>query len=130
MGRLLTRTRGLQPPPDLSPSEWAESYRYLSPEDSAEPGKYRGRRAPYQKGILDALKTSHKIVLMCSAQVGKTLCQTNALAYWIDHAPAPILWVAPTIQMAEATSKEKIQPMIRDTPAIAKLIDEIGRAHG
>ena len=130
MGRLLSRTRGLQPPPDLSPSEWAESYRYLSPEDSAEPGKYRGRRAPYQKGILDALKVSHKIVLMCSAQVGKTLCQTNALAYWIDHAPAPILWVAPTIQMAEATSKEKIQPMIRDTPAIAKLIDDRSRTAG
>lgn len=130
MGRLLNRTRGLQPPPNLSPSEWAESYRYLSPEDSAEPGKYRGRRAPYQKGILDALKTSHKIVLMCSAQVGKTLCQTNALAYWIDHAPAPILWVAPTIQMAEATSKEKIQPMIRDTPAIAKLIDDRSRTAG
>ena len=130
MGRLLKQTRGLCPPPDLSPSEWAEQYRYLSAEDSAEPGKYRGRRAPYQKGILDALTKYQKIVMMTSAQVGKTLCQTNALAYWIDHTPAPILWVAPTIQMAEATSKEKIQPMIRDTPAIAVLIDDKSRTSG
>lgn len=120
---LIKQSKGLSPPPKLTPSEWADRYRFLSAEDSPEPGKYSTKRAPYQKGILDSLGKHQKIVLMCSAQVGKTLCQTNALAYWIDYDPAPILWVAPTIQMAEATSKEKIQPMIRDTPKIGGLID-------
>lgn len=127
---LIRKSKGLAPPPKLSPSGWADAYRYLSAEDSPEPGKYKSDRAPYQRGILDALATHQKIVLMCSAQVGKTLCQTNALGYWIDYDPAPILWVAPTIQMAEATSKEKIQPMIRDTPRISNLIDIKSRTAG
>ena len=73
MSLLISRTRQLQPPQDLSPAEWADRYRFLSPEDSAEPGKYRVDRAPYQRGILDALRTHQRVVLMCSAQVGKTL---------------------------------------------------------
>jgi len=121
--RLISQTKQLKPPLDLTPSEWADRYRFLSPEDSAEPGKYRVDRAPYQRGILDALKTHQRVVLMCSAQVGKTLCQTNALGYWIDQSPGPILWISPTVEMAESTSKEKIAPMVRDSPRIKELVE-------
>lgn len=34
----------LRPPPKLTVSEWADEYRYLSPESSAEPGKWRTDR--------------------------------------------------------------------------------------
>ena len=42
------------PPPQQTISQWANSSLYLSPEDSAEQGKYTTARAPYQVGILDA----------------------------------------------------------------------------
>ena len=46
------------PPPNLTVSEWADSYRTLSPESSAEAGMWKTSRAPYQKGIMDAVITS------------------------------------------------------------------------
>ena len=43
--------KAFQTPPDMTVSEWADAYRMLSPEASAEPGKWRTDRAPYQKDI-------------------------------------------------------------------------------
>lgn len=57
------------------PSKWADERFYLSPEDSAEYGKYRLSRAPYQQGLLDAIADPeiNQVVIMSSAQVGKAL---------------------------------------------------------
>ena len=45
----------VEPPPDISVSKWAEDNRVLSKESSAEPGKYRVSRAPYQEEIQDSI---------------------------------------------------------------------------
>ena len=42
------------PPPSVSVCEWADKELYLSPEESAEPGKYSTDRAPFQRGIMNA----------------------------------------------------------------------------
>ncbi len=65
----------LRPPKRLSMSDWADNYRMLSRETSAEPGRWRTSRAPYQKGIMDAIsdRSVETVVLMTSAQVGKAL---------------------------------------------------------
>lgn len=62
-------------PPELTVSQWADAYRRLSPESSSEPGQWNTDRAPYQRAIMDAVSDSKvwKIVIMCSAQVGKAL---------------------------------------------------------
>lgn len=39
----------LAPPPDMTISQWADEYRRLSSESSAEPGRWRTAKAPYQK---------------------------------------------------------------------------------
>lgn len=71
--RKLIRT--LAPPPKLTISQWADRYRRLSPESSAEPGLWRTDRAPYQREIMDAVSDPdvEAVVLMTSAQVGKAL---------------------------------------------------------
>ena len=46
--------RGLKPLPEMSVSEWADNYRMLSSGISAEPGKYRTSRAPYQREVMDS----------------------------------------------------------------------------
>ena len=43
------------PPPDQTVSQWADAERRLSSESSAEPGRWRTDRAPYQKEILNAV---------------------------------------------------------------------------
>ena len=110
-----------RPPPPLTVSQWADSYRYLSSEASAEPGKWRTSRAEYQRGMMDAVKDNERTVIMTSAQIGKTELILNTLGYFIHYEPCPILIVQPTLQMGEDFSKNKLTPMLRDTPAIAKL---------
>ncbi|MGN7760469.1 phage terminase large subunit family protein [Paenibacillus sp. 22594] len=115
------------PPPDLTVSEWADAYRRLSPEASAEPGQWRTSRAPFQKDVMDAINDPQvqNIVMMFSAQVGKTEILLNAIGYFVDHDPAPIMLVQPTEQMAEAFSKDRLAPMIRDTPTLGKKIRDV-----
>ena len=49
-----------------------------------------------------------EIVVMSSAQVGKTEILLNIIGFHIDHDPAPILVVQPTLEMAQAFSKDRL----------------------
>ncbi|MFC4403307.1 phage terminase large subunit family protein [Gracilibacillus xinjiangensis] len=116
----------LSPPPDLTVSEWADAYRKLSSESSAEPGQWRTDRAPYQREILDAVLDPEleKIVVMASAQVGKTELILNTVGYHMDFDPAPMLLMQPTELLAKNFSKERLAPMIRDTPVLRKKLGD------
>ncbi len=117
----------LAPPPDLTVSEWADGYRKLSSEASAEPGQWRTDRAPYQRGIMDAINDIdvETVVVQSSAQVGKTEFLLNMIGYHIDNDPAPIMLVQPTLDMAQAFSKDRLAPMLRDTPAIRGKVKDV-----
>ena len=120
-------------PPDMTVSQWADTYRMLSPESSAEPGKWRTDRAPYQREIMDAVSDDkcYKVVIMSSAQVGKSEIILNMIGYHIDYDPAPIMYVLPTDSMAETFSKDRVSPMIRDTPSLKKKVEDVkSRATG
>lgn len=112
--------RALAPPPDLTVSQWADEYRMLSSEASAEPGPWKTARAPYQRAIMDAIHDPlvHTVVVMSSAQIGKSEILLNMLGYTIDVDPGPVLFVQPTLEMAEAFSKDRIDPMLRDSPVL------------
>lgn len=77
---------------------------------------WKTSRAPYQKGIMDAVNDPkiHTIVFMKSAQVGATEILNNIVAYYIDQDPSPCLVLQPTLQMAQAWSKDRLANMIRD----------------
>ena len=62
------------------------------------------------------------VVMMSSAQVGKTELLLNLVGYHIHLDPGPILMVQPTKEMAETFSKDRLAPMIRDTPVLASKI--------
>lgn len=113
-------------PPDMTVSEWADAYRMLSPESSAEPGRWRTDRAPYQKEIMDALadERCYKVVVMSSAQVGKSEIILNSIGYYIDYDPAPMMYVLPTDSMAATFSKDRVAPMIRDTPTLKRKVED------
>jgi len=108
------------PPPLRTVSEWADQERRLSSESSAEPGRWNTARAEYQRGIMDAVcdPAVETVVVMSSAQVGKTEFLLNVIGYFVDQEPAPILLTQPTLEMAQAFSKDRLAPMVRDTPTL------------
>ena len=115
---------GMQPPENLTVTEWAECKRYLSTEASAEPGLWRTNRTPYLRAIMDAFtdpKIRH-IVFVAASQVGKTEVLNNIIGYIIDQNPGSILFVHPTTIDAREFSKLRIAPMIRDSPAVRRKV--------
>jgi phage terminase large subunit GpA-like protein len=117
----------------MTVSQWANSQLKLSAEDSAEPGQFDTARAPFQAGIMDAVSEPrvHTVVVMSSAQIGKTVILKAIIGFHVDQDPAPILMLQPTEQMAEAFSKDRLAPMIRDTPALrGKIADPRARDSG
>ncbi len=110
----------LEPPPLLTVSEWADRYRKLSPESSAEPGQWRTSRAEYQREIMDSLssKETETVIVMSSAQVGKTELINNIIGYFIDYDPSSIMLLMPTLELAQSYSKKRLATMIRDTPVL------------
>lgn len=122
----------LKPPPELTLSQWADRYRMLSAESSAEPGRWHTDKAPYQREIMDAIGDPHirRVVIMCAAQLGKTELLLNILGYFMAYAPAPILVMQPTLDMGQTFSKDRLAPMIRDTPVLRGLVDVKSRYAG
>ncbi|MGQ5522636.1 phage terminase large subunit family protein [Chitinimonas sp. PSY-7] len=122
-----------RPPRRITVSQWADAELYLSPEDSAEAGKFSTDRAPYQRGIMDAFHEEgvEEIVVMSSSQVGKTLIFKAVIGCFIAEDPSPILVVQPNVEMAETFSKDRLAPMIRDTPVLRdKVMDAKSRDSG
>ena len=115
-----------QTPPALTISGWADSERQLSREASAEPGQWDTTRAEYLRGIMDAVSDPavEMVVVMSAAQCGKTEAVLNTIGYHIHHDPCPMLVVMPNDQMCTSLSRDRIAPMVRDSPALKGLIKE------
>lgn len=106
------------PPEDLTISQWAEKNRVLPEETSEESGKWKN--IPFQIGIMDAVMEPKvtKISVMSSAQVGKTESILNIIGYFVDHDPKSIIFMLPTVELAEDMSKERVTPTARVTPCL------------
>ena len=114
----------MKPPTDLKLDEWADEYRRLSPEASAEAGHWNTNRAAYQRGMMQAISdpSIENVVFMTGAQVGKTEIINNAIGYYIDNQPSPMLVVQPTLEMAKMWSNDRLAPMLRDTPVLKNAV--------
>jgi phage terminase large subunit GpA-like protein len=116
---------GLTPDPLLSVSEWSDRHRMLSSKASAEPGRWRTSRTPYLKAIMDCLSPTspiERVAFMKAAQLGATEMGSNWIGYVIHHAPGPMMAVWPTVEMAKRNSKQRIDPLIDESPILAELI--------
>ncbi|SET88386.1 phage terminase large subunit family protein [Oceanicella actignis] len=117
--------RGLTPDPWLTVSEWADRHRWLSSRASAEPGRYRTERTPYMRAIMDALSPGHpaqRVVFQKAAQVGATEAGNNWIGFVIHHAPGPMLAVQPTVELAKRNSRQRIDPLIEESPALKERV--------
>lgn len=64
------------------------------------------------------------IVVMKSAQVGWTEVLGNVVGYFISQDPSPMLLIQPTLDMAQTWSKDRLAPMLRDTPALRGTVSD------
>lgn len=123
----------LKPRPKLTGSEWADRYRYVAAGTSPEPGIWRTQRVPYMREPLD-MATAHsveKVVIMAASQVAKSELLINVLGYYIDQEPSSIMMVQPTVEAAEAFSKERIDPTLQASPALkAKMTQPVDPEKG
>lgn len=116
---------GIAAPPARSVAEWADAERMLGPEEGPFPGPWRTDRAPYLREIMDCLSLSHparRVTLMASAQIGKTMCLLNFAGQLIAETPATVLWVLPSLDEAGKFNKDKLEPLLVNTPAVAKRV--------
>lgn len=116
---------GLTPDPFLDVSDWADRDRVLSSTSSSEPGRWRTARTPYLRDIMNDLSpasATERVVFMKGAQVGGTECGNNWIGYVIACAPGPMMAVAPTVEMAKRNSKQRIDPLIEESPSLRERI--------
>src|SRR5262245_23801106 len=103
---------GLTPDPLQTIAEWADD-NMLLPRWSAEPGQWRTSRTPYLKEIMECLSPLSpvkRVIFMKCAQIGGTSCGQNWIGFMIHRAPAAMLIVEPTVDVAKKLSKQKIKP--------------------
>ena len=118
---LLAGMSAWNPPPKLNVADWADAQRRLDSQSSSEPGRWYTSRAEYQRGIMNACSdpTIKEVVVMAGAQLGKTEALLNIIGYHIDNDPSPILVLQPTLEMAQAFSKDRIAAgLLRSTPCL------------
>ena len=66
-----------------------------------------------------------RVVVMSCSQVGKSDVMNNVIGRFAHLAPAPILMIQPTVDMAQDYSKSRIAPMIRDTKALRDIFRDV-----
>jgi len=110
----------MRPPTRMTLSQWADAYRVLSAEASAEPGPWRTDRAPYLREILDTAGdvSTSKMVWVAASQLGKTEVGNNFVGMRVQLNPGPMLVVQPTLDMAKTWSKDRLAPMLRDSEVL------------
>jgi phage terminase large subunit GpA-like protein len=115
-----------RPRPILTVSEWADRYRILTSKGSGEPGQWRTARVPFARDIMDDLSLhspTQRIVLRFASQISKTEIALCWLGYIIDRAPAPVLVVLPTLEVRKRWVKQRLDPLLNETPQLRDLFD-------
>ena len=113
----------LRPPTDVLVSVWSQKRR-LSRESSAIPGYF----VPFEyqiepmDSVLDPLVS--ETVMDWAAQMAKSETTNNIIGYFMEEDPSPQIMVQPTIELGEEYSKDRIAPMIRDTPCLRELVKD------
>lgn len=117
---------GLKPPPTLTLVEWADEYRYLSPEASSSPGRWRTSKVEVARGPMLAVTDSRvrEVTVLCCTQLMKTELMLNTIGYYMHQDPAPIMVMQPTVKVGEAFSKDRVDTMLRDSPVLSSKLGQ------
>lgn len=118
------RRRIFRPPPRWTISQRADRRRFLGQESSAEPGRWRTSRAPFQREIMDTVGDPHvhEMLWIAPSQCGKSEVLLNVIGHYIDLDPSPMLMVRPSIDDARDFSEDRIKTMIDLSPSLRRCV--------
>jgi len=125
--------KACRPRKRLTVSHWADEHRMLTSKSSGIPGPWRTSRVPPAREIMDCLSVTspvRSVSLMKAGQIFGTEIALNWIGYVMDHAPAPMLVVVPDLNVRARWVKQRLDPMLETTPALAKMFDVRRRRGG
>jgi len=104
----------------ISPSQWAESRRYLASTASPIPGLYNYEVTPFLREIVDCLAVDspiREVALMKGAQIGATTgIIENGVGYNIEHVKtASMMLVTADADLAKLRLESNIIPMLHSS---------------
>ena len=115
----------------LTGSQWADRHGWIARSSgAAEAGHYSCDRAPYLREILDVMtdETHRDVVFNKPAQVGFTEALNQFAGYCMAEDPSGLIVIQPNVEMAKAWVKERIDPMLAESPRLQGLVrSEKGR---
>jgi phage terminase large subunit GpA-like protein len=102
----------------LSPSEWAETKRYLPSQTTARPGPFSWDPTPYWREPLDCMSQDspiHFVAIQKGAQVAATVgVLENVIGYYAEHVRTmPILFFTADDGLAKLRMDTNIVPMFQ-----------------
>lgn len=104
-------------------SSWADAHRIIGDGAGPEPGRWRTDRTPYMRRIMDAVTNPdvREVVMCTGVQLGKTELLLNAICYYCQHEPSPIMLVEPSEDLARDLGRDRIDTMIKASPTLSRL---------
>jgi len=116
---------GLRPDPELWIDEWADDYMVIPREaGAAEPGPYRTNRTPYAREPMRCLSPMHpakRVVTKVASQLMKTQIALNWIGGCMHMAPANILALMPTGNLAKRLSS-RVSKTIDAVPVLTQRV--------
>jgi len=115
-----------QPTENQSVTDWAEKNIYIPKEVSPYAGYFK---AGFNKYICEPLdqfgnKQTDKLTICFASQTGKTTLMHIGLLYVVTKNPKPVLYLMPSDGSARQISKERIQPMMRASKEVSKILPD------
>ncbi len=106
----------------LTVSEWAAEKRFLSSEETPNPGMWDNDLVPYLREIMDSFNKDHveRIIFLKPTQIGGTEAGINILGYVIDQQPQRVLYVLPDDGIISEFSADRLQKVLRNNKCFEK----------
>ena len=119
--------QGLRPEPALTVSAWADRHRMLL---AARAGRARAAGAPRARPICRRSWTRSVAEPSGAAdrvhegrrRSAAPRAGNNWLGFIIHHAPGPALAVQPTVELAKRFSRQRIDPLIEESPGLREKV--------
>lgn len=127
MAKLINEALGVfSPKQKETVSEWAEKHIYIPKEVTPYAGYFRPGFNKYLTEPLDQFgnKQTNKLTVCFASQTGKTTLMHIGLLYVVTKTPKPVLYLMPSDGSARQISKERIQPMMRASAEVSKVLPD------
>jgi phage terminase large subunit GpA-like protein len=121
--------RGFAPATRLTVSGWADRHGWIARSSGAsESGTYSTDRVPYMREILDTMgdEAHPDVVFNKPAQVGFTEGLNQFVGFCMAEDPSGVIVIQPDIEMAKAWMKERVDPMLAESPRLRGIVRSDG----